>query len=69
MGRLEKKYSVYERGTDRPIVIYGTARECAEAMGIAYESFRKFLYLQKHRHPMEKYEIFEDPTDEEDFEE
>ena len=61
-------YSVYERPTDRPIVIYGTARECAEALGITRESFYKQLIREKRGVPPKSYEIFEDgPESEEDF--
>lgn len=63
-GKPTRRYSVYERGTDRPIVIYGLTHECAEAMGISVDSFYKAVHRQRHGEPIKKYEIFED-----DFEE
>ena len=38
---MAKHYSVYERTTDKPIVIYGTPEECAKALGITRDSFCK----------------------------
>lgn len=32
-------YTVYDNKTDFPIIVGGTARECAKAMGITLESF------------------------------
>lgn len=32
-------YTVYDNKTDFPIIVGGTARECANAMGITLESF------------------------------
>jgi hypothetical protein len=61
-----KRYSVYERGTDRPIIIYGTAVECAEALGISRDGFFKLLWRQRHSNTPKSIEIFED-DDEEDL--
>ena len=44
-------YSVYESGTDRPIYIYGTAVECAAALGITVETFRTYVMLKRKNHP------------------
>lgn len=59
-----KRYSVYERGTDRPICIYCTGEECAKALGIALHSFYKLLWRQRYHDVPKGVEIFED-TDEE----
>lgn len=37
-GRPEKYYTVYSSSTDK-IIACGTARECAEQMGIGYPTF------------------------------
>jgi hypothetical protein len=55
-----KKYSVYDRETDLPIVIYKSAQECAEALGMEYQSFRTAYARQKAGRPSHKWEIFED---------
>ena len=39
-----KLYTVYDNKTDEPIIIDGTAKECAEAMGIKVESFYHAQY-------------------------
>lgn len=45
------RYSVYERGTDRPIYIHGTAAECAAALGIAVHTFHTYVTKQRKNHP------------------
>ena len=58
---MAKHYSVYERKTDKPIVIYGTPTECAKALGITRGSFYSKIARQRSgRHQPQKYEIFED---------
>lgn len=59
------RYSVYERGTDRPFFIAGTAAECAEALGITLQSFYKQVQRSRRGHPPQKYEIFIDEDEEE----
>lgn len=59
-------YSVYERETDRPVVIYGTSRECADALGIDRGSFFRQLNRQKRGLGPKSYEIFEDGPARED---
>ncbi len=53
-------YSVYARGTDRPIMIAGTAAECAAALGITRSSFYTQIVRTRKGQPPQKYEIFED---------
>ena len=58
---MAKHYSIYERATDKPIVIYGTPQECAQALGITRDSF--YPKIAKERsggRRSRKYEIFED---------
>lgn len=58
---MAKHYSVYERATDKPVMIYGTAEECSRAMGITRNSF--YSKIAKERsggRRSRKYEIFED---------
>ena len=58
---MAKHYSVYERTTDKPIVIYGTPEECAKALGITRDSFySKVAKARNGTRPTRKYEIFED---------
>lgn len=61
------RYSVYETGTDRPIKIWGTARECADAMGITYKSFYSYVSRTRAGKPYKGVEIIQhDTTDEDD---
>ena len=62
-----KRYSVYRVADDMPIILYATARECAEALGIKYGSFRIFLHrLRRGVHKVRKYTVHEDEMGEED---
>lgn len=63
---MSKYYSVYARGTDRPIFIHGTAEECCKALGINTRSFYKQIWRARHGRPSLKYEIITDEDDEED---
>ena len=42
-----KRYSVYKGKDETPLVIYGTSRECAEAMGITLRSFWEYVSKMK----------------------
>lgn len=57
MGR---KYSVYNRRTDMPVMIHGTAAECAVCMGIDTKSFYNSLRRSLAGRSKTKYEIFID---------
>lgn len=64
---MAKHYSVYERATDRPVVIFGTSDECARALGITRGSFySKIAKERSGMHRSRKYEIFEDEEDDND---
>ena len=63
---MRNRYSVYERGTDRPIMIHGTAEECARALGVARSSFYAYLVRQRKGQP-QQIEIFIEEPDEEDL--
>ena len=59
------RYSVYNRRTDFPVIIGGTARECAAAMRITLESFYTIYTKLKNRHHQAtgKWEIYRDDAD------
>ena len=61
-----KKYSVYDRKTDLPIIVYKSAQECAEILGIEYQSFRMIYHRQQAGQPSNKWEIFVDEEDDDD---
>lgn len=61
-------YTVYDRRTDFPVIIGGTARECAAAMKISLGSFHTIYTKLKNgnKKATRKWEIFrDDPWDEE----
>lgn len=63
-GQYERKnlftYTVYDRRTDMPVIIGGTARECAAAMRIDLGSFHTIYTKLKNgnRKATRKWEIF-----------
>ena len=59
-------YTVYDRRTDFPLIIGGTAEECAAAMGITMGSFHTIYTKLKNgnKRATRKWEIFrDDPGD------
>ncbi len=66
---MAKRYSVYDRRTDQPVIIYATARERAAAMGLTEMSFYSVYSRQKNNGKVSmKWEIFEDEKEENDHE-
>ena len=64
---MANRYSIYETGTDRPIMIWGTAQECAAALGISPASLYKQIVRTRKGQPPLKYEIIvHEKTDKED---
>ena len=58
-----KRYSVYNRKTGQPIYIYGTAPQCAAAMGVTLGTFFSLMSKSKRR-PSVKYEFYIDSDEE-----
>ena len=44
---MSKLYTVYDNKTDLPIIVDGTAKECAAAMGVKLATFRTTLHFIK----------------------
>lgn len=62
-----KMYSVYDKKTDMPVIVYATAKECAEAMGVCLCSFYRYLTrLREGKIHTRKWDIYEDEEDLED---
>ena len=61
-------YTVYDRRTDMPVIIGGTAMECAAAMRISLGSFRTIYTKLKNGNAKssQKWEIFRDEPEEEE---
>ena len=62
-----KRYSVYHRKTEQPLVIYGTSKECAKAMGIKVNSFYRYIVrMRQGKIQLRKWLVYEDEVEEED---
>lgn len=60
-----KFYSVYNRHTDEPVVIHGTALECMAVMKVTRATF--YHYVTRTRRGRQcKYDIYVDDPDEEE---
>lgn len=66
MGKPRCFYSVYERGTDRPIYIHGSAGECARAMRVDIDTFYHYISRARRKspHALQKFEIVKDDPEE-----
>jgi hypothetical protein len=63
-----KRFSVYYRNSEMPLIIYATAKECAEAMDCTVGTFYSYLSRFKKGNPYQKkYLIYEDETDEKEL--
>lgn len=61
-------YSVYKRRTDEPVVIHGTALECAKVMGVTMTTFYIYVTRTKKGIGKRKYDIYVDDREvEEDW--
>lgn len=63
---MANRYSVYDRRTDRPVVIHARSKECAKALGIDVRSFYKKIQRSRHGRPPKRYEIFIDENEEDE---
>lgn len=64
-----KRYSVYHRKTDMPLILYATAAECAAAMGIRLDSFYRHMVRERQgKVRLRKWAVYEDEIDNEEEE-
>lgn len=62
-----KRYSVYHKKDETPLIIYASADECAKAMGTKRNSFYRYICrMRKGEIELRKWLVFEDEVDEED---
>ena len=61
-----KFYSVYERGTDMPIIIHESSIECMKKLGIAEATFRAYVSHTRHGTRSDKYQIYVDDPEEDE---
>ena len=63
--RCQKRYSVYDSKTEMPLIIYGTSKECAKAMGVTLNSFYRYLIrVREGKIKLHKWLVYEDEVDE-----
>lgn len=62
--RVYKHYSVYNRKTDMPVVIHGTASECCDVLNVTFATFYHYVHRCKTGKWYCKYEIYVDEEDE-----
>lgn len=67
MGRrFDHRYSVYDRKTEMPVMIYATSKECAEAMGVTLHTFYRYIHWERTgKGHQGKWAVFEDEVDDE----
>ena len=63
---MAKHYSVYNRRTDMPLIIHGTAAQCAEFLGITIKSFYSIVMRQRKGQEAKKIEVFIDERGDDD---
>lgn len=62
-------YSAYDRKTDEPVVIHGTAKECMERLNVKRSTFFHYVtHTRQNVHPRRKYDVYVDDPEEEDYE-
>lgn len=59
--RKQNRYTVYDNKTDFPVIVSGTAMECAEAMGIKVKTFYAAL---TSKYSGERWHIIKEDEDE-----
>ena len=56
-----RKYSVYHKHTDQPLIVYATAKECATAMGITVNTFYRYICkMSGGKIELRKYQVYVD---------
>ena len=59
-----KKYSVYHKKTEVPLVVYGSSKVCAKAMGISLNSFYRYICrMRGGKINLRKWLVYEDEMD------
>ena len=59
-----KRYSVYYKKDETPLIIYATSKECAKEMGVSEASFYSYCYRTK-KGSVRKWLVYEDEMDDE----
>lgn len=62
-----KRWSVYHRDSEMPIILYATSEECAKVLGVSRATFFSYLSRFKKGEPYpKKYLIYEDEMEDDD---
>lgn len=58
---MANRYSVYHKKTDLPLVIYGTSKQCAKAMGVTLNSFYRYICrMRQGKIKLRKWSVYQD---------
>ena len=61
------RYSVYHKKSELPLILYGSSKECAKAMGIKVNSFYRYICrMRQGKIKLRKWLVYEDELEEED---
>ena len=62
---VARRYSVYHVKTELPLIIYGTSKECARAMGVTMNTFyRHVMQTRDEKTTPAKWLVYDDGEDE-----
>jgi DNA invertase Pin-like site-specific DNA recombinase len=67
-GSAKRLYTVYDNRTDMPIIIDGTAKECAKAMGIKLITFYPYVTSSREGKPKKWHIEYIDAGEVDDYE-
>ena len=64
---MANRYSVYYKKTDLPLVIYGTSKECAKAMGVTLNSFYRYICrMRQGKIKLRKWSVYQDEKEDQE---
>ena len=64
---MANRYSVYHKDTDLPLVIYGTSKQCAKAMGVTLNSFYRYICrMRQGKIKLRKWSVYEDEKEDQE---
>lgn len=63
---FSNRYSVYDRETEIPLIIYASAPECAKAMGVTLSAFHAYATRTTHNRNHGKWLVYKDEVDDDE---
>lgn len=62
----KKRYSVYHKGSELPLIIYASSQECAQVMGVTMPSFYSYVSRTKSGKVTGRWLVYEDEREDDD---